>query len=61
MNESSPLNSTPHGDRDLKPEESVVEEGIVAANDSLWTIDVDRGAPTRITFEAENSRPVWSR
>jgi eukaryotic-like serine/threonine-protein kinase len=33
---------------------------IVAANDSLWTMDIDRAALTRITFEAENSRPVWS-
>ncbi|HXG57053.1 MAG TPA: hypothetical protein VNJ03_16870 [Vicinamibacterales bacterium] len=33
---------------------------VIAANDSLWTLEIDRGAPTRITFEAENSRPVWS-
>ena len=33
---------------------------VVAANDSLYTLEIDRGALSRVTFEAENSRPVWS-
>jgi len=33
---------------------------VIAANDSLYTLEIDRGALTRVTFEAENSRPVWS-
>lgn len=33
---------------------------VVAANDSIYTVELDRGALSRVTFEAENSRPVWS-
>jgi serine/threonine-protein kinase len=33
---------------------------ITAANDSLWTMGLDRPSLTRITFESENARPVWS-
>ncbi len=33
---------------------------IQTANDSLWTMDLDRPVPTRITYEAENANPVWS-
>jgi serine/threonine-protein kinase len=33
---------------------------ITAANDSLWTMELDRPSLTRITFESENAYPVWS-
>jgi Tol biopolymer transport system component len=33
---------------------------ITAANDRLWTMGLDRPSLTRITFESENARPVWS-
>ena len=44
----------------VSPEGTRLGMNVIAANDSLWTLDLDRGAPTRITFEAENSGPVWS-
>ena len=33
---------------------------VVAANDSLWTMELGRPSLTRITYEAENALPVWS-
>jgi serine/threonine-protein kinase len=44
----------------VSPDGSRVALTVIAANDSLWTLDIARGAMTRITFESENSRPVWS-
>jgi hypothetical protein len=33
---------------------------IAAANDSLWTMDLNRTTLTRVTYEAENAYPIWS-
>jgi serine/threonine-protein kinase len=33
---------------------------LTAANDSLWTMELDRPSLTRITYEAENALPAWS-
>jgi eukaryotic-like serine/threonine-protein kinase len=32
----------------------------IAANDSLWLVELDRRSLTRLTYEAENRRAVWS-
>jgi serine/threonine protein kinase/Tol biopolymer transport system component len=42
------------------PDGTRVAVTVIAANDSLWLTDFDRPSFTRITFESENSRAVWS-
>jgi serine/threonine protein kinase len=44
----------------VSPDGSRVAVTVIAANDSLWLTDLDRPSFTRITFESENSRAVWS-
>ncbi len=44
----------------ISPDGRQLAVTIVAANDSLWTMEIGRSSLTRITFESENSRPVWS-
>jgi len=44
----------------VSPDGRRVATTILAANDSLWTLQMGRSSLTRITYEAENSTPVWS-
>jgi Tol biopolymer transport system component len=44
----------------ISPDGSRIALTVVAANDSLWTLELDRGLMTRITFEGESAMPVWS-
>jgi serine/threonine protein kinase len=44
----------------VSPDGQRIATTVVAANDSIWTMDTDRGTPSRITFQAEVSRPTWS-
>jgi serine/threonine-protein kinase len=34
--------------------------GVQGSDDDLWSIDLERDVPTRITFGHENSAPVWA-
>jgi len=44
----------------LSPDGRRLAATVVAANDSLWVLDLERSTLTRLTFEAENAVPVWS-
>jgi serine/threonine-protein kinase len=44
----------------VSPDGTRVAVTVIAANDSLWLTDLDRPSFTRITFESENSRAIWS-
>ena len=45
---------------DVSPDGRRLVFTVLGANDSLWSMDVERPALTRLTFEAEAQRPVWS-
>ena len=44
----------------LSPDGQRIVTTILAADDNLWMVDFATGTHTRLTFEAENSRPLWT-
>jgi serine/threonine-protein kinase len=44
----------------IAPDGARIVGTIIAANDSLWLTEIDRSSFTRLTFESENSRAIWS-
>jgi serine/threonine-protein kinase len=45
----------------LSPDMSHVANGILAGdNEDIWTYDLVRRTPLRLTFEGKNSNPIWS-
>ncbi len=49
-----------YSDVDLAPDGVRALVHVQGSDDDLWSIDLERDVPTRITFGHENSAPVWA-
>lgn len=51
---------TPYVSVEMSPDGKFVAAWVGSSNDDIWLLDVQRQTQTRLTFEGENTNPVWT-